>query len=115
MATVVHCKRDQYDVYIGRGNDPATGKPGRWGNPYRLRADVPRGSTINSYKVWLWAEIQKDPIDRGWSLLELAALDGKVLGCWCKPHACHGDVLAAAAAWAKQHLASEGLTLGSEV
>ncbi|PCR16422.1 hypothetical protein CQA65_30160, partial [Klebsiella pneumoniae] len=23
---------------------------------------------------------------------ELLELDGKVLGCWCKPRPCHGDV-----------------------
>lgn len=32
---VVHCKRDPYDVYCGRGRDPRTGaaNPG-WGNPF---------------------------------------------------------------------------------
>lgn len=24
---------------------------------------------------------------------DLHELEGKVLGCWCKPKACHGDVL----------------------
>jgi len=24
---------------------------------------------------------------------DLQELEGKVLGCWCSPHECHGDVL----------------------
>lgn len=27
-------------------------------------------------------------------MASLHELDGKTLACWCKPHACHGDVLA---------------------
>jgi hypothetical protein len=30
---VVHCKREEYDVYIGRGPDPRTGIIGKWGTP----------------------------------------------------------------------------------
>lgn len=36
----------------------------------------------------------------GITLDELRALDGKTLGCFCAPKACHGDVLAQAVAWA---------------
>jgi hypothetical protein len=25
---------------------------------------------------------------------DLHELKGKILGCWCKPEACHGDILA---------------------
>ena len=25
---------------------------------------------------------------------DLHELDGKILGCWCKPKPCHGDVIA---------------------
>ena len=88
---VVHCKRDKYDVYIGR--------PGPWGNPFRLSEDEPRGATIQRYREWLWQQIQAYTEEQ---MYELAALDGKTLGCWCAPHPCHGDVLAAAAAWAKR-------------
>lgn len=28
---VVHCKRDKFDVYIGR--------PGKWGNPFTIGKD----------------------------------------------------------------------------
>lgn len=55
---------------------------------------------IERYRRHLWAEIRSGrlPLDR------LAALDGKALGCWCAPAPCHGEVLAAAAAWAAAQL-----------
>lgn len=40
---VVHCQRDPYDVYIGRGRCPQTGRPGEWGNPYSHRPTGSRG------------------------------------------------------------------------
>ncbi len=48
------------------------------------------------YRLYLWDEIRSGrlPLDR------LAALAGKTLGWWCAPGPCHGEVLAAAAAWA---------------
>jgi len=83
--TVVHCKKDKYDVYIGR--------PSKWGNPFSHKE-----GTLAKYKV----NTRKEAIDkyREWiitqSLLlrDLYELKNKVLGCWCKPLDCHGDVLA---------------------
>jgi len=74
---VVHCKRDRYDVYIGRGSI--------WGNPFRIGPDGTREEVIQKYTAW----VLKQPK----LLSELPKLKGKVLGCWCKPLACHGDVL----------------------
>lgn len=75
---VVHCKREKYDVYIGR--------PSVWGNPFKLSAGEARGTTIARYERWLLTQPEL--------LAQLPRLKGKTLGCWCKPHACHGDVLA---------------------
>ena len=104
---VVHCKKNAYDVYIGRGSDPNTGERGRWGNPFSHKENTSallrvssRERAIAEYKGWLWHEINEGRI----TLEDLAALDGKTLGCWCKPKACHGDVLAAAATWAASQL-----------
>jgi len=74
---VVHCKRDPYDVYIGRGSI--------WGNPFIIGKDGTRKEVIEKYENW----IRQQAILIG-SLYEL---EGKVLGCWCAPKACHGDVL----------------------
>jgi hypothetical protein len=108
MSAVVHCKRDPYDVYVGRGRDPRTGEPGEWGNPYSHRPSRVPGvivvptveEAIERYRLHLWAEIRSERL----SLARLAALDGKALGCWCAPAPCHGEVLAAAAAWAASRL-----------
>jgi hypothetical protein len=75
---VVHCRRDPYDVYIGR--------PGPWGNPFVLGRDGSREEVLAKYERWLLA--QPDLLERA-----RAELRGKVLGCWCAPQPCHGDVL----------------------
>lgn len=83
---VVHCKKEPYDVYIGR--------PSPWGNPFshqpNTKAEVKtetREEAIACYEEWL----RQNP-----EMIEKAKreLKGKVLGCWCSPKACHGDVLA---------------------
>ena len=76
--TVVHCKREKYDVYIGR--------PSKWGNPFTIGSDGTREEVIEKYKRYLL--MNRDLLD---SLPELC---GKVLGCWCHPQPCHGDLLA---------------------
>lgn len=93
---VVHCKREPYDVYIGRGS--------KWGNMYSHRPSrysgvirvATREEAIARYRCWLWEEIGAGRID----LKELVQLHGKTLGCWCSPQPCHGEVLMAASMWA---------------
>ena len=76
---VVHCKRDRFDVYIGRGS--------KWGNHFAIGKDGTREQVIAKYRKWITAP-------RNWTLRrDLPELKGKVLGCWCAPKACHGDVL----------------------
>lgn len=98
---VVHCRQEPYDVYIGRGRCPHGGEPGRWGNPFRIGRDGSREEVIARYAEWLREEVDAERM----SLAELAALDGRTLGCWCAPEPCHGDVLVRASAWAARMLA----------
>lgn len=87
MTRVVHCKKEAYDVYIGR--------PSKWGNPFThlnksTRAEFLVGSrdeAIDAYEKWITEG------DGQYLLKDLHELKGKVLGCWCKPQRCHGDVL----------------------
>jgi hypothetical protein len=74
---VVHCKREPYDVYIGR--------PSKWGNPFSIGKDGNRIEVIAKYNLWIYRQPDL--------LASLDELRGKVLGCWCAPQACHGDVL----------------------
>jgi len=74
---VVHCKREKYDVYIGR--------PSKWGNPFTIGKDGTREEVISKYEMYI--------MSRPDLILQLEELKGKILGCWCSPRACHGDIL----------------------
>jgi len=78
MPCVVHCKKENYDVYIGR--------PSKWGNPFSIGKHGTREEVIELYRRYVLAK-------REMLLAIRAELKGKILGCWCAPLACHGDVL----------------------
>lgn len=78
---------DSYE-YIGRGS--------YWGNPYSMydledleEGESPRDVVIRKFKYDFdydkFLNVEKNQVYK---------LAGKRLGCFCKPHACHGDVLA---------------------
>ena len=81
---VVHCKREPYDVYIGR--------PSKWGNHY---SHLPK--TKARYRAAtreLAIELYEQDIRNDQNLIRaLPEIAGKTLGCWCSPQTCHGDVL----------------------
>jgi hypothetical protein len=84
---VVHCKRDAYDVYVGR--------PSIWGNPFTVQQHG-RGNAVRLHAEF----VRKNP--------QLIAkikreLRGKILACWCAPKGgvdveatlmCHAQTLA---------------------
>jgi len=74
---VVHCKKEKYDVYIGR--------PSKWGNPFQIGKDGTRDEVIEKYKAWILKQPEL--------LNSLSELKDKILGCWCSPKPCHGNVL----------------------
>lgn len=77
MTKVVHCKKSQYDVYIGR--------PDKWGNPFEIGKDGTRAEVIEKYQNYI--------LENQELMADLEELRGKRLGCWCHPLPCHGDVL----------------------
>jgi hypothetical protein len=93
--TVVRLKRSKgeivqgCDVYIGRamcmGGWQLSTSP--WHNPFKIDNANPdsRNQVITQYEEYLRnnQELQAKLVD----------LSGKVLGCWCKPDACHGDII----------------------
>lgn len=97
---VVHCKKDEFDVYVGRGQNQAhfqdteIGTRGWLGNPHTLE-DMTRSDSImafaSDFHEVLFIEQQQEYIDA------VTSLCGSTLGCWCKPKPCHGDVIAHAA------------------
>lgn len=60
-------------VYIGRGSP--------YGNPYVIGKDGSRAEVIEKFKLHVLPK------------LDLSPLKGKDLICFCKPKACHGDIL----------------------
>ena len=93
--SVVDWRDSPYDVYVGRhvlGGPP--GVPPEacvYGNPFVLN-DVDdaeeRAQVIAAYEKWLLSP------EQSWLVTKARSeLPGKVLGCWCKPKDCHGEVL----------------------
>ena len=84
MTTVVNRKYCKFDVYIGRGS--------KWGNPYSHRVGSKanyivdtRKEAIEKYREYIMSNL--------YLLGDICELKDKVLGCYCKPLSCHGDVL----------------------
>lgn len=74
---LVHCKKSPYDIYIGR--------PSIFGNPYEIGKDGTRKEVISKYRKYV--------LDNPSLLEEIYKLKGKILGCWCYPLPCHGQVI----------------------
>lgn len=86
---------DIQNVYVGRAGVvfvkkerfPKTASP--FCNPFKVGKDGTREEVIAKFRAYMEARLNGDP-----TLVEqLLELEGKRLGCWCKPEACHGDVL----------------------
>ena len=97
---VVHHRKAPYDVFIGR-----TRRGDRWSNPFTDKSVdtlatvrvASRAEAIQAYRDWL-AGLRTVPGLTPPTREEIVReLRGRVLGCWCAPRACHGDVLAAIA------------------
>jgi len=79
--------------YIGRGTV--------LGNPYLIGKHGNRTEVISLYKQLLWSQIKaQGPMSK--AIMSLAGSSQDiVLGCHCKPLACHGDVVKAAILWVR--------------
>jgi hypothetical protein len=82
MTSVIHIKntppgyKNNTDyVYIGRGS--------KWGNPYLV--SMGRTRCIDLFREFVTSTPEL--------MAALHELKGKTLVCFCKPQACHGDVL----------------------
>jgi len=86
ITKVVHCNKEPYDVYIGR--------PSKWGNPY---THIKNKETLAEFIVETREEAIKKYreyiLSKPDLINSLNELEGKTLGCWCKPDSCHGDIL----------------------
>lgn len=75
---IVNKYKSKFTHYIGRGS--------AFGNPFVIGPDGTREEVIAKYEVYarnnpiLLEQIKRLPSDA-------------VLGCFCKPQACHGDII----------------------
>lgn len=91
---LVHCLKDNYDVYIGRGKCPKTGKENYFGNPFTHIATKGTKAefVVDSRKEAVLR--YKEYLNGNEKLIEsVLKLDGKILGCWCGEKRCHGEIM----------------------
>lgn len=74
-----------YHVYIGKANKYWYLKESIWRNPFSRGT---KKENIEKYEEHIRHKLE----NQEWTA-ELEMLKGKTLACWCKPKACHGDVL----------------------
>lgn len=84
--TVVNLHRNEYEQYIGR---KGKGEDGYYGNPFDMR-NFNREECLERYAEWFYHRIKTDYNFK----VKILKLHGKVLGCFCKPNDCHGDIIA---------------------
>jgi hypothetical protein len=85
QTVVVNIHKEPFDVYIGRRGQ---GQDGYFGNPFRI--GISREDAVERFERYFADRIEKDSEFRR----RVLKLKGKRLGCFCKPKACHGDVIA---------------------
>lgn len=90
---VVNLYKSKYDIYIGRAGK---GKSGYFGNSIIPNQVCPvcdnihqKSETLPCFELAARDRIKKDPEYRQ----RVAELDGMILGCFCAPNPCHGDIL----------------------
>jgi len=78
---VVNLKNDSYDMLVDRTTP--------FGNPFIIGPDGDRDDVISKFRVYWYA-----PEQYNLRAFARVLLSGKRIGCWCKPQACHGDIIA---------------------
>ena len=82
MCKVVNLKKDSYTVYIGR--------PSPYGNPFKVGVHGKRGECVQLFKDWFYSADGKECREA----VKNNITKDSILGCFCKPGNCHGDVIA---------------------
>ena len=91
MVSVINIKnapkdweKDSNYQYIGRAGK---GMDGYFGNPFPVPGN--RLESIERYREYFESRIKSDPEFKE----KILSLRNKILVCFCKPLACHGDVI----------------------
>lgn len=89
--------KDPNNFYIGRAGVvfidgkrfPTPSAVSAFHNPFKVGAHGTRENVIEKFETYIRGKLSENPE----LVNELLSMRGKSLGCWCKPEACHGDVL----------------------
>ena len=76
----------------------------KYGNPYKIGIHYPRNKCIKMYEGTLLFKILRT---KEVTYEDLLSLSGQVLGCFCKPKPCHGDVIARYVEFAEKYNKAE--------
>lgn len=86
MKWVVNCRQEEFDIFIGR--------PSKFGNPYSHIYGSQARFKVASREEAIF-EYEKYLHERPELILDVCReLPNRILGCFCDPLACHGDLLA---------------------
>lgn len=85
---VVNKYKEPYDVYIGRGSPVGNPFSHMEGTKAAYKVET-REEAVEYFETYIRKRIEHDVALKGY----IMSLRGKTLGCFCKPKACHGDVL----------------------
>jgi len=86
----------RFTIYIGRAW--AEYRTSRFHNPFHIGADGEREEVIAKFAVYWYASEQRGLREHA---LERIGSDA-ILGCWCHPQQCHGDIIAGYITWKRQ-------------
>ena len=79
---VVNLRKSKHTIYIGRGSI--------FGNPFVIGKDGNRENVIKKYENWALSNIVTNSKFRH-AIYHLPK--NAILGCYCAPKACHGDII----------------------
>ena len=91
--------KDENNVYIGRKGIVFIEEDGKkqrfpkydsmFANIYKINKNNDREDVLKKYEIYLRQKLQNEPEFK----YEFLKLKNKILGCWCKPEKCHGDII----------------------
>jgi hypothetical protein len=89
MVRVVNLRHEAYDIYMGR---PGKGQAGLFGNKFIIGKDGKRGECVGLFEDWFGSN-EPDAVAYR-KLVDQTIKPNDRLGCFCKPAACHADIVA---------------------
>lgn len=88
LVNLRHFDLDDVDTYIGEESDTYDLSKSPFSNPFD-KAEYGRDDAVKHFKLYLYRRYLEEKDFR----MALHEIEGDVLGCWCYPRRCHGEVI----------------------